>query len=513
MADVVAALSGWSVTPGTNLPTSSTTIGSGLAPNFQQIQATLRTELGSRSTPLAAAATTDLGTKAEGTVQVDQTSGSTVCTSFGTYSSGMKKLVTFNVTGGSLTLTHNATSLILPGSSNILVADDDTLLAESLGSGNWKIHAYYRANGNSLSGIGGGQVGSIPYQAAPNVTALLPGGASGQVLNSGYVAATFTASIAVTTGILTVTAVASGAIAVGQIISGTNVVPGTVITSLGTGTGGTGTYNTNQTTAAAATSMSAYSPPEWGGVNQIQSITAAANTPANGVTITLNPTSLDFRSATLNSGTVNTRPVSAAISTVISSGSTGGAINGVAARFIVLAIDNAGTVELAWTNQAGGVSLDETGLISTVAEGGAGAADSATTIYSTTARSNVPYRVVGCFDSNQATAGTYVTPLTLVQGMGGQALTAMQSLGNGQTWQSPTRTSGTVYYNATGKPISVSLGALNAASAFTITIGGFAHSQVSTGSTAINLGNTYIVPPGAAYSAIFSGTIIWNELR
>jgi len=152
MADVVALLSGWSATPGTNLPTSSTTIGSGLAPNFQQIQSTLRIELGSRSTVLAAAATTDLGTKAEGTVLVSQSAGTIACTSFGTYSAGMKKLVTFSVTGGSLTLTHNATSLILPSAANILVADGDSLQAESLGSGNWKVHAYYRADGSNVSG-------------------------------------------------------------------------------------------------------------------------------------------------------------------------------------------------------------------------------------------------------------------------------------------------------------------------------------------------------------------------
>lgn len=53
--------------------------------------------------------------------------------------------------------------------------------------------------------------------------------------------AVYTASIATT--VLTVTAVTSGTIAVGDIISGTGVTVGTTITSLGTGVGGTGTYN------------------------------------------------------------------------------------------------------------------------------------------------------------------------------------------------------------------------------------------------------------------------------
>lgn len=61
-----------------------------------------------------------------------------------------------------------------------------------------------------------------------------------------------TGSIAGTT--LTVSAVASGQLAVGQAISGANVAQGTVITGYGTGIGGTGTYTVNQSqTAASAT--------------------------------------------------------------------------------------------------------------------------------------------------------------------------------------------------------------------------------------------------------------------
>ena len=153
---------------------------------------------------------------------------------------------------------------------------------------------------------------------------------------------------------------------------------------------------------------------------QIQPITASVA--ANALTLTLNPTTLDFRSPTLGSGTINTRTVAAAISLVISSGSTLGSSNGVQSDIVLLAIDNAGTVELAAVNLAGGVNLDETTLISTTAEGGAGAADSATVIYSTTARTNVPFRVVGIVSSTQATAGTWATAPSLIQGAGGNAL-------------------------------------------------------------------------------------------
>lgn len=150
----------------------------------------------------------------------------------------------------------------------------------------------------------------------------------------------------------------------------------------------------------------------------IQPITATVA--ANAMTITLNPTTLDFRSATLSSGAVNTRQVATAISLVIPSGATLGTIAAVAARFAVLAIDNAGTVELAVVNLAGGNVLDESGVISTTVLNAA--SDLNNVIYSTTARTNVPYRVVGFVDNTQATPGTYATAPSLVQGAGGQAL-------------------------------------------------------------------------------------------
>ena len=65
--------------------------------------------------------------------------------------------------------------------------------------------------------------------------------------------AVVTGTISTTT--LTVSAVTSGALAVGTYITGGSIVAGTYITALGTGTGGTGTYtiSTSQTVAAATT--------------------------------------------------------------------------------------------------------------------------------------------------------------------------------------------------------------------------------------------------------------------
>jgi hypothetical protein len=163
MADVASSLKNWSSVPASNSPTSATTIGTGLAPNFQQIQATLRNELATRSASVTAAATTDIGVKDEGTVLVTNAAGTIAISSFGTVSAGIKKLVTFTVSGGTLSLTHNAASMILPGSANITVLTGASLLAESLGSGNWKIHWYFNQDGSSVLGVTPAQLQAQTY--------------------------------------------------------------------------------------------------------------------------------------------------------------------------------------------------------------------------------------------------------------------------------------------------------------------------------------------------------------
>lgn len=249
-------------------------------------------------------------------------------------------------------------------------------------------------------------------------------------------------------------------------------------------------------------------------VKQIQPITASVS--GNALTLTLNPTILDFRSSTLSSGTVNTRTVSAAISVVVSSGSTLGTVNAQAARLVIIAIDNAGTVELAVTNLSGGVNLDETTLLTTTAEGGVGAADSANVVYSTTARTSVPFRVVGFVDITEATAGTWATAPSMIQGIGGQALAAMSSLGYGQTCQTVTgsRASGTTYY-ATAKPIWASLGfTVSGSNTVTLNIGGVSQAFAMPGSAVPQL--SFIVPAGTAYSVTLSGSVafsFWTEIR
>ena len=60
-----------------------------------------------------------------------------------------------------------------------------------------------------------------------------------------------------TFGVMTVTAVASGTLAVGQVLSGANVTANTFVTGYGTGTGGVGTYYVSPTQTAASATVNA----------------------------------------------------------------------------------------------------------------------------------------------------------------------------------------------------------------------------------------------------------------
>jgi hypothetical protein len=247
---------------------------------------------------------------------------------------------------------------------------------------------------------------------------------------------------------------------------------------------------------------------------QLRDIDAAVA--GNALTITLNPMTLNFRSTTLTDGTPVSRTLLSAATVVVPNTATLGTINGQAARLAVLAIDNAGTIEAAVVNLAGGNQLDETNLITTTAIGTG--ADSNNVIYSTAARTNVAYRVVGFVDLTEATAGVWATAPTLVQGGGGNALTGLSSIGYGQTWQDLTasRALSTTYYNTTGKPIMVvpALSAGASARTLALTINGVSMRMTDAAAASLASGS-FIVPPGASYSFGASGGTLafWYELR
>jgi hypothetical protein len=88
---------------------------------------------------LASASTTDLGSVPGRYVSI---TGTTTITAFGTIKAGTIKYVKF---AGILTLTHNGTSLILPGGVDVTTAAGDVGVFVSEGSGNWRCVAYERA--------------------------------------------------------------------------------------------------------------------------------------------------------------------------------------------------------------------------------------------------------------------------------------------------------------------------------------------------------------------------------
>lgn len=112
---------------------------------------------------------------------------------------------------------------------------------------------------------------------------------------------------------------------------------------------------------------------------------------------------IGFRSSTLTSGLYNLRTVTSALSiNTVATGASFGTASGQNQYIYIYAIDNAGTVELAL---AGNMLFDEGQLYSTTAIGGT--SNSNQVLYSTTARSNVPVRLIGRILNNQTVAGTY----------------------------------------------------------------------------------------------------------
>ena len=137
-----------------------------------------------------------------------------------------------------------------------------------------------------------------------------------------------------------------------------------------------------------------------------------------------------FRSATDTTAALATVMANAGITVTISSGSTLGNLSARPGRVWVGAINNAGTVELFVYNATyfdglasppkAAIGPSTKGIsrgaqVTTVTEGGAGAADLPHVLYSTTARTNVPYVWLGYFEHTEATAGTWATAASKVQ--------------------------------------------------------------------------------------------------
>jgi len=145
-------------------------------------------------------------------------------------------------------------------------------------------------------------------------------------------------------------------------------------------------------------------------------LTVAVKTKAGTDPSATNPIVFKFRHVTEGNGTYTLATLTAALSLVVSSGSTLGTLNGIAHRlYLGVALDGA-TLRLFIYNPHTASStartltgLNESNLYSSTAEGGVGGADSPGILYSETAFTAVAIRVIGYIESTQATAGTWAT--------------------------------------------------------------------------------------------------------
>lgn len=109
---------------------------------------------------LASASTVNIGAAGGRSINI---SGTTTITAFDTVQAGTIRKLRF---AGILTLTYNATSMILPGAANIVTAAGDAAEFLSLGSGNWKCTDYTRASGAAIVASSGGSRNALINGAA-----------------------------------------------------------------------------------------------------------------------------------------------------------------------------------------------------------------------------------------------------------------------------------------------------------------------------------------------------------
>lgn len=150
----------------------------------------------------------------------------------------------------------------------------------------------------------------------------------------------------------------------------------------------------------------------------------ATSVAANALTIALktasgvdasagSPVKIGFRNGTITNGQFSSVSVTGALSLVVSSGSTLGHQSAVDRFIYVYALNNAGTAALGVSS----AHFEDGSLVSTTAEGGAGAADSNSAMYSAAALTGVACRLIGLLVSNQVTAGTWAANMTRVSVM------------------------------------------------------------------------------------------------
>lgn len=106
---------------------------------------------------IASAATTDLGTSSSHNILI---TGNTGITSFGSSANTAQPLYYLSFATGPVTITNNATSLVLPSNAGTMAFNSgDSAIAIYAGSGNWRIQTVVQAQSiNSVAGFANGLI-------------------------------------------------------------------------------------------------------------------------------------------------------------------------------------------------------------------------------------------------------------------------------------------------------------------------------------------------------------------
>jgi hypothetical protein len=140
-------------TPGNNTSIGGVSFAENMPPGnvndgVRMLISQVKRAVANKGTDIASSSSTAIC--ATGTSGFAHITGTTAITSFGTAAAGCSRLIVFD---DALTLTHNATSLKLPGGINITTAANDAALAVSEGSGNWHVLFYLPAAGGVVGGF------------------------------------------------------------------------------------------------------------------------------------------------------------------------------------------------------------------------------------------------------------------------------------------------------------------------------------------------------------------------
>ncbi len=111
---------------------------------------------------VASASTVDLGLIATHNVQV---TGTTTITAFGSSADTDTPLYWVKF-GGAMIVTHNATSLVMPGLVNYTTSAGDCMLCEYIGSGNWRVRAIMPRNAVGYRTVAGGILADAVFPGA-----------------------------------------------------------------------------------------------------------------------------------------------------------------------------------------------------------------------------------------------------------------------------------------------------------------------------------------------------------